>query len=38
MAKKADKIVFFGTCRRKKSIARVRLVEVNGNINVKNKT
>ena len=34
MAKKSDKIVFAGTGRRKKSIARVRLVEGNGTITV----
>ena len=37
MAKKADKIVFLGTGRRKKSIARVRLVEGKGNITVNGK-
>ena len=34
MAKKSEKIVFAGTGRRKKSIARVRLVEGNGTITV----
>ena len=34
MAKKSDKIVFLGTGRRKKSIARVRLVEGKGSINI----
>ena len=34
MAKKSEKIVFCGTGRRKKSIARVRLVEGNGDITV----
>ena len=38
MAKKSDKIVFLGTGRRKKSIARVRLVEGKGNITVNYKT
>lgn len=38
MAKKSDKIVFLGTGRRKKSIARVRLVEGKGNITVNDKT
>ena len=38
MAKKSDKIVFLGTGRRKKSIARVRLVEGKGNITVNGKT
>ena len=38
MAKKSDKIVFYGTGRRKKSIARVRLVEGNGDITVNGKT
>ena len=36
MAKKSEKIVFCGTGRRKKSIARVRLVEGKGNITVNN--
>ena len=34
MAKKSEKIVFAGTGRRKKSIARVRLTEGNGTITV----
>ena len=34
MAKKTEKIVFCGTGRRKKSIARVRLVEGKGDITV----
>ncbi len=34
MAKKSEKIVFYGTGRRKSSIARVRLVEGNGTITV----
>ena len=34
MAKKSEKIVFCGTGRRKKSIARVRLVEGRGDITV----
>ena len=34
MAKKSEKIVFYGTGRRKKSIARVRLVEGKGDITV----
>ena len=38
MAKKSDNIVFLGTGRRKKSIARVRLVEGKGNITVNDKT
>ena len=38
MAKKSDKIVFLGTGRRKKSIARVRLVEGKGNITINKKT
>ena len=37
MAKKSDKIVFLGTGRRKKSIARVRLVEGKGSIIVNGK-
>ena len=37
MAKKSDNIVFLGTGRRKKSIARVRLVEGKGNITVNGK-
>ena len=36
-AKKTDKIVFCGTGRRKKSIARVRLISGNGNITVNKK-
>ena len=38
MAKKSDKIVFLGTGRRKKSIARVRLLEGKGAISVNGKT
>ena len=38
MAVKKEKIVFYGTGRRKKSIARVRLVNGNGNITINNKT
>ena len=38
MAKKSEKIVFCGTGRRKKSIARVRLVEGKGNITVNGET
>ena len=34
MAKKSEKIVFYGTGRRKKSIARVRLIEGKGDIKV----
>ena len=37
MATKKEKISFYGTGRRKKSIARVRLVNGNGNITVNNK-
>ena len=37
MAKKSDNIVFLGTGRRKKSIARVRLVEGKGSITVNGK-
>ena len=37
MATKKDKIAFYGTGRRKKSIARVRLVSGNGKITVNNK-
>ena len=37
MAKKSDKIVFLGTGKRKKSIARVRLVEGKGSITVNGK-
>ena len=36
MAAKKEKITFYGTGRRKKSIARVRLVNGNGNITVNN--
>ncbi len=38
MATKKDKIAFYGTGRRKKSIARVRLVNGNGKITVNNKS
>ena len=38
MAAKKEKIAFYGTGRRKKSIARVRLVNGNGNITVNNKS
>ena len=38
MATKKDKIAFYGTGRRKKSIARVRLVNGNGEITVNNKS
>jgi len=38
MAKKSEKIMFQGTGRRKKSIARVRIVEGNGNITVNGKS
>ena len=38
MAKKSDKIVFYGTGRRKKSIARVRLVDGKGDITVNGKS
>ena len=38
MAKKLDKNFFYGTGRRKKSIARVRLVNGNGNITINNKS
>ncbi len=38
MAAKKDKIAFYGTGRRKKSIARVRLVNGNGNITINNKS
>ena len=38
MAAKKDKITFYGTGRRKKSIARVRLVNGNGNITINNKS
>ena len=37
MTTKKEKISFYGTGRRKKSIARVRLVNGNGNITVNNK-
>ena len=37
MATKKEKISFYGTGRRKKSIARVRLVNGNGKITVNNK-
>ena len=37
MAAKKEKISFYGTGRRKKSIARVRLVNGNGNIIINNK-
>ncbi len=37
MAAKKEKITFYGTGRRKKSIARVRLVNGNGKITVNNK-
>ncbi|MBR1802625.1 MAG: 30S ribosomal protein S9 [Clostridia bacterium] len=37
MAKKADNIVYLGTGRRKKAIARVRLVEGKGTITVNGK-
>ena len=37
MAAKKEKITFYGTGRRKKSIARVRLVNGNGNITINNK-
>ena len=37
MAKKSDKIVFLGTGRRKKSIARVRLVDGKGAITINGK-
>ncbi len=38
MATKKEKITFYGTGRRKKSIARVRLVSGNGKITVNNKS
>ncbi len=38
MAKKSEKIVFYGTGRRKQSIARVRLVEGKGEITINGKT
>lgn len=37
MAAKKEKITFYGTGRRKKSIARVRLVSGTGNITINNK-
>lgn len=37
MAAKKEKITFYGTGRRKKSIARVRLANGNGNITINNK-
>ena len=37
MATKKEKIAFYGTGRRKKSIARVRLINGNGKITVNNK-
>lgn len=37
MAAKKEKITFYGTGRRKKSIARVRLVNGKGNITINNK-
>ena len=37
MAAKKEKITFYGTGRRKKSIARVRIMNGNGNITVNNK-
>jgi len=36
-AKKTDKIIFYGTGRRKKSIARVRLMDGKGNITINGK-
>ena len=38
MAKKSEKIVFYGTGRRKKSIPRVRLLEGKGDITVNGKS
>ena len=38
MAAKKEKITFYGTGRRKKSIARVRLVNGNGNITINSKS
>ena len=38
MAAKKEKIAFYGTGRRKKSISRVRLVNGNGNITINNKS
>ena len=37
MAAKKEKITFYGTGRRKKSIARVRIMNGNGNITINNK-
>ena len=37
MAAKKEKITFYGTGRRKKSIARVRIANGNGNITINNK-
>ena len=37
MAPKREKITFYGTGRRKKSIARVRLLNGNGSITINNK-
>ena len=37
MAPKKEKLAFYGTGRRKKSISRVRLVNGNGNITINNK-
>ncbi len=36
MAKKSDKIVFYGTGRRKSSIARVRIMEGTGKVTINN--
>ena len=36
MAKKSDKIIFYGTGRRKRSIARVRITEGTGKITINN--
>ena len=36
MAKKSDKIIFYGTGRRKSSIARVRIMEGKGKITINN--
>ena len=36
-AKKTDKIIFYGTGRRKKSISRVRIMDGNGNITINKK-
>ena len=38
MAAKKEKITFYGTGRRKKSIARVRITNGNGKITINNKT